>query len=536
MFQGASYFRAVGKGQSYGLSARGLAVDTAAADGRGVPALRRVLDRAAARQRHLADDLRAARLASRRRRLSLRADAGRRDDDAGDGAPLPARDDRQARPRAADEHVHLRREPAGPRRLPARGARLRRPVDPARRRRVDLAAARQSAPPARHLVRHDQPARLRPDAARPLARELRGSRRRSTSGGRARGSSRSATGAPAASSWCRSRRPTRPTTTSSPSGCRRRCRRPASRSTSPTRSTGRPRARCLPARAGSCRRGAAAALPRRPTATSSTSSTSTVRRCVRSPRRADVEPVIWVDANAEVRERNLFKNPVSGAWRMTVRIQAQRCRQAGRVACLPEATTVDTDRDMELHPSRRGGQAVTPPVPHPPLERSSMPAVPWAGSPWRRPLRRLLGRLPRCRGAAPATPGRSWRAGSSCSSWSCSAPSSARRRWPRCCPSAARRSPSAACSFSSASSSRWISAGFWTGVMGAGVLLFGRGKSPLMRGLRERAAAPARPRRAHGDRHADLQRARADRLRRPRGDDRFAASRPASRRTSTSTS
>jgi len=35
----------------------------------------------------------------------------------------------------------------------------------------------------------------------------------------------------------------------------------------------------------------------------------------------DVEPVIWVDANAEVRERNLFKNPVSGAWRMTVRIK-----------------------------------------------------------------------------------------------------------------------------------------------------------------------------------------------------------------------
>jgi glucans biosynthesis protein len=36
---------------------------------------------------------------------------------------------------------------------------------------------------------------------------------------------------------------------------------------------------------------------------------------------ADVEPVIWVDANAEVRERNLFKNAVSGAWRMTVRIK-----------------------------------------------------------------------------------------------------------------------------------------------------------------------------------------------------------------------
>ena len=37
VFQGASYFRAVGKGQSYGLSARGLAVDTAASTGEEFP-------------------------------------------------------------------------------------------------------------------------------------------------------------------------------------------------------------------------------------------------------------------------------------------------------------------------------------------------------------------------------------------------------------------------------------------------------------------------------------------------------------------
>ncbi len=36
---------------------------------------------------------------------------------------------------------------------------------------------------------------------------------------------------------------------------------------------------------------------------------------------AEVEPVIWADANAEIRERNLFKNPVSGAWRMNVRFR-----------------------------------------------------------------------------------------------------------------------------------------------------------------------------------------------------------------------
>lgn len=36
---------------------------------------------------------------------------------------------------------------------------------------------------------------------------------------------------------------------------------------------------------------------------------------------AEIEPVVWADANAEVRERNLFRNPVSGAWRMTVRFR-----------------------------------------------------------------------------------------------------------------------------------------------------------------------------------------------------------------------
>jgi glucans biosynthesis protein len=36
---------------------------------------------------------------------------------------------------------------------------------------------------------------------------------------------------------------------------------------------------------------------------------------------ADVEPVVWADANAEVRERNLFRSPVTGFWRMTVRFK-----------------------------------------------------------------------------------------------------------------------------------------------------------------------------------------------------------------------
>jgi glucans biosynthesis protein len=39
------------------------------------------------------------------------------------------------------------------------------------------------------------------------------------------------------------------------------------------------------------------------------------------PPASELEPVIWADANAEVHERNLFRNPVSGSWRMTVRFK-----------------------------------------------------------------------------------------------------------------------------------------------------------------------------------------------------------------------
>ncbi len=176
VFQGASYFRALGKGQSYGLSARGLAVDTAAAEGEEFPRFVEFWIERPQPERDLADDLRVARLAPHHRRLPLRPDPRRRDRDAGDGPALCAREDRQARHRAADQHVHVRREPARARRLSPRGARLRRPVGPARQRRMDLAPAGQSAPAAGDVVRHHQPARLRPDAARPLAGELRRSR------------------------------------------------------------------------------------------------------------------------------------------------------------------------------------------------------------------------------------------------------------------------------------------------------------------------------------------------------------------------
>ena len=46
-FLGASYFRALGQGQRYGASARGLAIDTAERSGEEFPALRAILDRTA---------------------------------------------------------------------------------------------------------------------------------------------------------------------------------------------------------------------------------------------------------------------------------------------------------------------------------------------------------------------------------------------------------------------------------------------------------------------------------------------------------
>jgi glucans biosynthesis protein len=36
---------------------------------------------------------------------------------------------------------------------------------------------------------------------------------------------------------------------------------------------------------------------------------------------AKLEPVVELGGNAELREKNLFKNQVSGAWRMTVRVK-----------------------------------------------------------------------------------------------------------------------------------------------------------------------------------------------------------------------
>ena len=71
-FLGASYFRFLGRGQKYGLSARGLALNVEGAGAGGIPVFPRVLDRDAAGRRRPGVDLRAARRRLGHRRLPVR--------------------------------------------------------------------------------------------------------------------------------------------------------------------------------------------------------------------------------------------------------------------------------------------------------------------------------------------------------------------------------------------------------------------------------------------------------------------------------
>ena len=77
VFLGASYFRALGAGQRYGLSARGLAIDTVGGQGEEFPRFTEFwMVRPAARRKH-PDRLRAARFTARERRVSVRHSPGR---------------------------------------------------------------------------------------------------------------------------------------------------------------------------------------------------------------------------------------------------------------------------------------------------------------------------------------------------------------------------------------------------------------------------------------------------------------------------
>ena len=136
---------------------------------------------------------------------------------------------------------------------------------------------------------------------------------------------------------------------------------------------------------------------------------------------------------------------------------------------------------------------MTAAVAHPPLERSSMPAVPWAGSPFGRPLRRVLGRAPRVprRRASDRRPLMLRRLvllvlvliGAYVGTHAMA------EVLPERGAALAERGLLVLFGVLFA----WISAGFWTGVMGAGVILFGRGRSPLMRRLAEEAVRPLDP-------------------------------------------
>ena len=121
-FVGASYFRALGKGQGYGASARGLAIDTALSSGEEFPRFSEFwIARPVAGSKEL---IIYALLDSRRMTGAYRFVLRPGTETAMEvRAALPARRSGQTRHRAADQHVLLRREPAAARgRLSSRGA------------------------------------------------------------------------------------------------------------------------------------------------------------------------------------------------------------------------------------------------------------------------------------------------------------------------------------------------------------------------------------------------------------------------------
>ena len=175
VFLGASYFRATDAGNQYGMSCRGLAIDTALGRPEEFPRFSRFW---LVRPQPTDTTLTAYALlesAERDRRLPLRHLARRDVDDRGHGPDLPAQADRAPRHRTDDQHVLVRRERAPRHRGMARGdPRFRRPVDVARQRRVGLAAADQPADAAGLELSRREPARLRPAPARPRLRPLPG--------------------------------------------------------------------------------------------------------------------------------------------------------------------------------------------------------------------------------------------------------------------------------------------------------------------------------------------------------------------------
>jgi glucans biosynthesis protein len=128
VFQGASYFRALGRGQHFGISSRGLALKTAEPEGEEFPFFRQFWietpgQNASTLVVHaLLDSPSVAGAYRFTIRPGLPTVMG--------GDHLPARRPHQGRPRAADLHVLFQRQwPAERRRLPAGSPRFRRAAD-----------------------------------------------------------------------------------------------------------------------------------------------------------------------------------------------------------------------------------------------------------------------------------------------------------------------------------------------------------------------------------------------------------------------
>ncbi len=108
-FLGASYFRFLGRGQRYGMSARGLTVD-AGTNTEEFPIFREFWIETPAPDAEQVDDLCAARRRRGDGRLPLRSLSRRRFGGRSDGHAFPAQAGRQIRSRAAHLDVLRRRE------------------------------------------------------------------------------------------------------------------------------------------------------------------------------------------------------------------------------------------------------------------------------------------------------------------------------------------------------------------------------------------------------------------------------------------
>ena len=431
MFLGASYFRALGKGQVYGLSARGLAVDTAAPRRRGVSALHRVLDRAPEARRQHVDDLRAARVARASPAPTVRRAAGHRHRDARCTARMFLRAARSRKLGIApltSMFTSARTSPAAtttaPRCTTPTACRCR--------------PAPASGSGARWSIRSGcSSPRSAPTNPRGFGLMQRDRAFANYEDPEARYERRPSVWVEPIGGWG----PGRVELVQIPTPDETNDNIVAYWVPNKPLAAGKPielgyRMRWQMQRAG-CRRqglgGADAARPRlREEAgrrASISSSTSTVRCCVRSARSRSSSAVVSVDAQRRVaRTQPLSATRSAARWRMTVRVQARRRLQAGRDArllaartasrsarpgatsCRPNRRSHDArvsstgrthrsvahrvaDAGRFLPSDRRREAAMSQrPVPQPPYARASMHFEAWAGHPLARTGRRLIGR------------------------------------------------------------------------------------------------------------------------------------------------